>query len=164
MSCETTDIFLNPGGDLSTFTGTWVTENYINVTQYLANPITADGDITYRDTTVVDSTTLTFVFGAARPDSVQVTAVTTLMGVKKPAVNLAKSRWSFTLGTSTGDEKSGVPYFLIYQLQAPGNTANGYGTSYTYQMLTPGRMNIKWVSTNSTSYKSLLYEATLIKQ
>jgi hypothetical protein len=168
LSCEETEIALNPKGDLSSFTGTWVTANYISVTSYLANAQTVaqklSGDITYRDTTVIDSTTLTFVFGAGRIDSVQVTAVKTVKKVQQPPVKLAASPWSFTVGTSTGDEKSGVNYFLIYQPNAPQNTANGYGTSYTYSMLSATKMNIKWATTSGTAYNSLQYEAVLNKQ
>jgi hypothetical protein len=167
-SCEKTEISLNSKGDPTTFTGTWVTTNYISITKYLVNVQTPAqklaGDFTYRDTTVVDSTTLTFVFGAGRVDSVQVTAVKILNKVPQAPVKLANAAWSFTIGTSTGDEKSGVSYFLIYQTLAPGNTANGYGTSYTYKLLSPTQMDIQWVSTNGTAYNSLQYEAILNKQ
>jgi len=167
-SCKKTEIYLNSKGDPATFTGAWVTANYISLTKYLANPQTAaqklSGDFTYRDTTMVDSTKLTFVFGAVRVDSVQVTAVKTLNKVQQAPVKLANTPWSFTIGTSTGDEKSGVSYFLIYQPLAPGNTANGYGTSYTYTMLSTTQMSIKWASTSGTAYNSLQYEAILNKQ
>ena len=167
-SCEKTEISLNSKGDPTTLTGTWVTANYISMTKYLANPQTAaqilSGDITYRDTTVVDSTTLTFSFGAVRADSVQVTAVKTLNKVQQAPVKLANTPWSFTIGTSTGDEKSGVSYFLIYQPLSPGNGANGYGTSYTYKLLSPTQMDIQWVSTSGSPQSSLQYEAILNKQ
>jgi len=164
--CEKTEISLNKEGDPASITGTWVTDNYIEKTYYLANPITPAGDITYRDTTVVDSTTLTFVFGAGRIDSVQVTAVKTLNGVQQAPVPLANTPWSFTLGTSTGDEKTGLNYLLIYQPRTPGNgvPSGSYGTSYTYNMLSATQMNIKWVVTNSTSYNTLQYKAILNKQ
>jgi len=166
--CEKTEIFLNSIGDPASFKGTWVTANYISVTKYLVNKQTPEqllsGDFTYRDTTVIDSTSLTFVFGAVRVDSVQVTAVKTLNKVQQAPVKLANTPWSFSVGTSTGDEKSGVDYFLVYQPGAPGNSANGYGTSYTYKMLSATQMNIKWAVTSGTAYNSLLYEAVLNKQ
>jgi len=163
-SCEKTEISLNTKGDPATFAGTWATANYIDKTYYLANKANERNDITYRDTTVVDSTTLTFNFGRVRADSVQVTAVKILNKVPQTPVNLAAGRWSFTLGTSTGDEMSGVNYFLIYQTNYPQNVFNGYGTSYTYKMVTASQMEIQWVVTSGNAYATIEYKAVLNKQ
>ena len=162
-SCEKTEIFLNKAGDPAAFTGTWGTENYIDKTTYLANKPTISNDITYRDTTVVDSTTLTFTFGAVRLDSVQVRAVTIVKKIPQTPVLLPVGRWSFTVGTSTGEEKSGVNYFLIYEKDYPHNQFKGYGTTYTYEMMSPSKMEIRWVVTSGNAYATIKYKAVLNK-
>lgn len=163
-SCEKTEISLNEKGDLTAFKGTWITADYINKKYYLANKVNENNDITYRDTTVVDSTTLTFNFGSVRADSVQVTAVKIVNKVPQAPVKLAAGRWSFTVGTSTGDEMSGINYFLVYQTDFPQNIFNGYGTSYTYKIITDTRMEIQWVVTSGNAYATVEYAAVLNKQ
>lgn len=163
-SCKKTDIPLNKAGNPADFTGTWLTANYVSKTSYLANRPNSKNDVTYRDTTVIDSTTLTFKFGLARIDSVQVIAVKKLNGVNQAPVNLPAGKWSFALGSTTGSDLTGTTYFNVYQTAYPINLVTGYGNIYTYKMTSSSSMEIRWTATSGTPQNSIDYKAVLNKQ
>jgi len=163
LSCEKTEISLNKAGDPASLSGTWVTANYINVTTYSANPANSNGDVTYNEITAIDSTKLAFSFGAVRVDSVQVIAVKRLNGKDQAPVKLPNGKWSFAIGTSSGDGLPGSTYFNIFQTAYPNNLVSGYGTIYTYSMKSPTSMGIMWVVNSGTPQNTITYKAVLNK-
>lgn len=171
-SCEETEIFLGDAGKPADLKGIWTTyvtdtTGLITKTYYLANPKEDDGDQTYRDTVVTDSTQLTFEFVdgvIATNDSVVVTSQKRLNGVYQAPVNLPAGRWRYALGSSKGEDKSGVTYFNIYDFRYPNNTVTGYAQTYTYRMLSTSSMEIRWVATNGSPQNIQNFKAVLYKQ